>query len=171
MIQFEELRHVRFGPWPQEQPGGAGTVTLTARTSDPHELIARCIEVMTALLEETTQPWPSPDTWAQVLPSWFVNRCAPENTPEEHSAWHARWRGLNQDRRMIEARTRPWSLSDWLHWLEPDERTWYWWHAATDGAREARIEVTVPGWPAPLGSLEWLLKACGAEYVELPEDI
>lgn len=170
MIELDELRHLRSGPWPQEQPGGAGTVTVTAHTSDPHGLIARCTEVMTAVLEATTQPWPSRSEWAEILPPWFVSRCARESTPEEDAAWLAWWRGLDGERRAVEARNRPWSLSDWLYWLQPDERTWYWWQAATEGLREVRIEVAVPGWPVPLGSLGWLLAACGADHVALPED-
>ena len=170
MIRPEELRHLEHGPRPHEQSGGAGTVTVTASTNDPEGLLARCAEVMTAVLEETTVPWPPHRRWAEALPPWFVRRCAPESTPEQDAEWLAWWRSLNADRRLVEARDKPWSLSDWLHWLQPDERTWYWWGSGSDGSREARIEVEVAGWPVPLGSLEWLLKACGADAVRLPEE-
>lgn len=170
MIRPEELRHVKDGPRPHEQPAGAGTVTVTASTSGPDGVLARCAEVMTAVLTATTPPWPSRETWAAALPPWFVRRCAPESTPEQDADWLAWWRGLDADRRLVEARTKPWSLSDWLHRLRPDERTWYWWSSRVDGSGAARIEVQVAGWPVPLGSLEWLLKACGADDVGLPED-
>ena len=54
---------------------------------------------------------------------------------------------------------------DWLHWLEPDNRTWFWWDAAVTQDDALRVMVEVPGASAPLGALEWLFKASGAGEV------
>jgi hypothetical protein len=52
--------------------------------------------------------------------------------------------------------------ADWLYWLEPSERQWFWWDAAVERPDALRVIVEVAGWPAPLGAHDWLLLAAGA---------
>ena len=55
---------------------------------------------------------------------------------------------------------------NWLFWLLPEERTWYWWDGEVSGPHEVRLWVEVAGGPAPLGALEWLVRAAGADAAE-----
>ncbi|MGH3544595.1 MAG: hypothetical protein ACRDPW_01480 [Mycobacteriales bacterium] len=163
MIEPEELRHLNSGLRSGEVPGGIGLVELAVTASDPDEVVSRAKEALRAVLCMTPAEMDSEEVWSARLPTWFIQRCAPQQTPAETAAWLSWWRSLDADARAEAARQRPWSVADWIHWLQPDERQWFWWDAVVDGERSARISVEVPGWPVPLGALEWLLSVAGAE--------
>jgi hypothetical protein len=44
-------------------------------------------------------------------------------------------------------------------------REWFWWDGFVDEAGIVHVSVQVMGWPAPLGALDWLLRAGGAQNV------
>ena len=88
----------------------------------------------------------------QRFPDWFVAACAPEQTPEELQRWLRWWRELPPAEKSRAEAEQPWSLDDWVHWMQPDERTWFWWDARVEDERRAVVVVDVPGWPSPLGS-------------------
>jgi hypothetical protein len=173
LIPPEELRHLSQGPRAGEVPGGVGLVEVYVSTGgSASDLFSRCREVVrAALVEAAGQEWPSVDAWSQKLPGWFVRACAAEESAEEAARWLTWWRGLDDDARVRAARERPWSLPDWLHWLQPDERQWYWWDAIAHGAHEGRVLVEVPAWPTALGALEWLLRVAGADRVDVVENL
>jgi hypothetical protein len=75
------------------------------------------------------------------------------------------WRGLSPEEQARVTRAERWSLANWLFWLEPEERQWFWWDAVTENPDTLRVIVEVPGWPAPFGALAWLLRAAGAVEV------
>jgi len=100
-----------------------------------------------------------------LLPAWFVERSAPERSREEAERWLAWWRSLPASEQARVAREQDWALADWLYWLEPAERHWFWWDAVIENPEILRVIVEVPGWPVPLGALEWLLRAAGAMEV------
>ena len=128
-------------------------------------VLERVREVLRLVLAAGEGEWPDLAEWRVTLPQWFLSACAEEETPENAEKWLAWWRTLDPDARAQAARDRPWSLTDWLHWLYPPERQWFWWGASTNGDDLITITVVVNGWPAPLGALEWLLKAAGASTV------
>jgi hypothetical protein len=172
LIPPEELRHLSEGSRDGEKAGGAGLVEVVVGASgDVGDLLIRCREVLRTVLEVTGEEWSSDGTWSKKLPDWFVQGCVAEQSAEEAAKWLAWWRGLDDEARARAARERPWSLSDWLHWLQPDERQWYWWDGVAHGQHEARILVEVPGWPVALGALEWLLRVAGADSVEVVEGL
>ncbi|WP_375431314.1 hypothetical protein [uncultured Friedmanniella sp.] len=142
-------------------------MTLVFEAEQPDAVLRRSREVMTAVLDRPAQPWPSVAEWAESLPGWFVSACAPESE-EELEAWVAWWRTLDPPGRAAAAAAKRWSLETWLSWLEPEERQWFWWDAAV-GGRRGQVLVEVPGWPAPFGALEWLLRAAGAASVIVVE--
>jgi len=49
--------------------------------------------------------------------------------------------------------------------MEPFERQWFWWDAEIGRDGTLRVTVEIPGWPAALGALDWLLRAAGAAEV------
>jgi hypothetical protein len=158
----EERRHVEGGPRPGERTDEL--VVVAARADDPNLVLPNAREIMLAVLEHAGTPWPTLDDWRIVLPQWFVDRCAPEMSTEEAAEWLAQWRSLPPAERAQEERNRSWSLANWLYWLEPQHREWFWWDArVTNGT--VGITVQVSGWPAPLGALDWLLRAAGATEV------
>lgn len=128
------------------------------------EVLARAREVMTAVLSNS-DPWPDLDAWRHVLPHWFVERSAPEQTKEQAEDWPAWWRKLSPEEQAQATKDGGWSLADWLYWLEPEQRQWYWWDSRVVDQDTARIIIDAPDSPTALGALEWLLNAAGAERV------
>jgi hypothetical protein len=117
---------------------------------------------MLAVLAHVGPPWPSVERWSRLLPAWFVEGCAPERDQDEAEQWLAWWRTLPADEQARVSSEQRWSLADWLYWLEPSERQWFWWDAAVEDSTRLRVMVEVSGLPAPLGALLWLLRASGA---------
>jgi hypothetical protein len=73
--------------------------------------------------------------------------------------------GLPPDERARASRDAPWALADWLHWMEPSERQWYWWDNIVDDADQFRILLVISGSPAPLGALGWLIRVAGGQEI------
>lgn len=165
LIQPDEVRHLESGPGVGEYPGGSGLAVLNvAGDGDVSAVIARAKEVLRAVVGSAAGTW-DPEEVRLRLPTWFIAGCAPEQSAEEAEAWLAWWRGLDVADRAKASRERPWSVADWLFWLDPDERQWHWWDAVVDDESSAKVFVEVAGWPAALGALEWLLRVAGATAV------
>lgn len=161
----DERRRVVDGPLPDEEPDGT-LVPVDAVCDDAGRVLARCREALAVVLDHSAGDWPSDDRWRALLPDWFVAASAPEPTPEEVERYRARWAAMSyQERRADAAAQKPWSVGDWVFWFDPDDRHWFWWDAELRGATEARVWLQVDAWPAPVGSLEWLLRAAGAREV------
>jgi len=146
-----------------------GTIAvLVSCRGDADSVLSRVREVLDAVLAHSAPPWPPAEEWARLLPGWFVQNCAPPRTREEAEQWLNRWRSLPPEDQAGAILKERWALADWLHWLEPSERQWFWWDAVVRDAEALKVMVEVSAWPAPLGALEWLLRASGAAEVSLP---
>lgn len=133
-------------------------------------VLDRSRAVMLAVLDNGDPQWPSVQRWKDLLPGWFVTACAPERSQQETDEWLAWWRTLGPAEQARADGEQPWELADWLHWLMPSERQWFWWDAVIEAAGTLRVTVEVAGWPAPLGALDWLLRASGAGEVSHQEN-
>lgn len=166
MIVPDERRHLVNGPRPGEEPGGAGTTTVVARGGlAPGTVLDRSREVLLAVLEYSERDWPTLSEWGSVLPAWFVSACAQQRSLQEAERWLAWWRTLSPEEQARAESEQPWSLEDWLYWLFPPERQWFWWDAVVRPEVSLQVTVEVAGWPTALGSLQWLLRAAGADQV------
>ncbi|MFC7310171.1 hypothetical protein ACFQVC_38915 [Streptomyces monticola] len=134
----------------------------------PETVIERAREALSRVVERV-ESWPPESEWEQMLPAWFIERCAPEPTPDpdfDSAYWLARWRGLSPAEKAAAA-AGPWTLSNWLYYFDPtdegqgDDRSWWWWNAGTDDAHAGWIDVATTGWPFGTGSLYWLIEASG----------
>jgi hypothetical protein len=134
------------------------TVDAPGKASD---VLTRARAVMSAVVDNG-EAQPSLDEWKQMLPAWFVAACAPERTKEQAAAWLVWWRTLSRADQVAAEEKLGWSLSDWLYWLEPDQRDWYWWDGSQLSDDTAKVTVEVVDFNAPLGSFRWLLTAVGA---------
>lgn len=120
--------------------------------------------------------WPSFELWKKILPDIFINHCAKELTEEEVKNQQIYWDSLSYEQKIEEAKKdKAWTLSNWLAWLEPDCREWFWWNAHKfDGEIENThflIEVTALDDPFSSGALKWLFRACGAIDVVCTDDL
>lgn len=170
MIPPEELRHLDIGPRPGEQAGGVGTVMVVAGCrGDADSVAERAREALRAVLMHAGPPWPSLAEWQRLLPSWFVKSSAAERSREESERWLTWWRSLPPAERAKASRARRWTLANWLYWFQPEERQWFWWDMVIENSDTLRVVVEVSSWPAPLGALEWMLRAAGAADVVVAE--
>lgn len=148
--------------------GGVGTVRFTVEVDgDPSEVFRRARQVLTVIDEHALSGWPGLEEWRRRLPAWFVAACAPEMSQDEQDAWLAQWRSLNDEDRAAMDAAQPWSLDNWLYWMEPENRQWWWWSATVN---PPTLAAEVEGWPFPWGALSWLLQAAGATAVRSDDD-
>jgi hypothetical protein len=138
-------------------------VRVVARGSaSAREVLDRCRAVLLKVLEHSGPEWPAEREWTSILPLWFVAACGPEMSREDAARWLDWWRTLGPADRAREESDHRWTVAEWLDWLMPSERQWFWWDAEAGQDGTLRITVEVPGWPAALGALDWLLRAAGA---------
>lgn len=168
--RFEQERgRLKMSPSPADKPGGVGVSHFTARCpGNAAQVLARTKEVLVAISESST-PWPTLAEWRTKLPPWFLDRCAPEMTRKQAEEWLAAWGALPPAERDRAEKERPWSLADWLHWMEPSNRPWAWWDGHARDANTLSLVIELGEWPFPWGSLRWLVVAAGAESVEAAE--
>jgi hypothetical protein len=141
-------------------------VRVAARChGDAGSVRERAVEVLRAILAHGGPPWPAVAEWRKLLPGWFVENSAPERSRAEAERWLVRWRSLSAEEQAKATSVQSWTLADWLYWLEPAERQWFWWDSVIESPDELHVMVDVPGWPAPLGALDWLLRAAGAVQI------
>ncbi|MDF7666322.1 hypothetical protein PT273_00365 [Orbaceae bacterium ESL0727] len=120
--------------------------------------------------------WPSLEKWKKILPVTFVDNCIPERTKEEIDEKIAYRKSLPWEKQLkLLQEDEKWSLDEWLYWMEPQNRQWFWWKAYEfdDEIRDTHflVEVTVYNEPFLWGSLKWLFKACGAIDVISTDDL
>ncbi len=163
MNATEELCHLRSGPAVDSRPGEYCTIQINATLSTTSDLfLCRCQEVLGVILENTGDPWPSVAHWLSILPRWFVEACAAEESEEESELWWTQWQKLSGVARETASAERGWTVSEWLHWMQPDEREWFWWDHFFDGPTRILVSLQTLGWPVPLGALHWLMTVSGA---------
>lgn len=161
MNNADELRRLLSGPQPGEKPLGLLAELEAECETDAAKILDAAREVWAIALKQADPGSITLEEWRTLLPRWFVEKCGPEISMDEA----VRRRALPMEERMRLAET--WSLGAWVHWLKPSERQWSWWSAEIGSPRSLRMNVVVSGFPFPAGSLQWLLKCCGAKSVEV----
>jgi hypothetical protein len=141
-------------------------VRFALRCDEPHRVIDNAISVMAVVDQAAMGDWPDDAKLAELLPPWFVQSCAPELSQDEAERWLAWWQSLSPAKQARVELEQRWSLSQWLYWMSPEQRVWYWWSAVVVGNHRGVVTIQVDEWPFPWGALRWLLVASGATAVE-----
>lgn len=116
---------------------------------------------MLAIIDCGGPPWPEMERWRVLLPKRFVDSCAPEFPEQEIRDQIARWRTLPEEEKIKQEESSEWSLGDWLYWLQPENRDWFWWDATVLDDRTLQVQIELVGLPTPTGALKWLMKSAG----------
>jgi len=165
-----ELDRVTGDPGKDLSPQGIGTVRFIIdcpKDVDASNVLGRAKSVMAAVDSASLQGWPSNDHAAPVLPEWFTSACVPDRSKEEEDRWQKWWKGLPYEEKLRKGAEAKWSVSNWLYWLKPENRQWFWWEASVqDQSNQVVLTVEVEGSPFPSGALSWLFRAAGAVTVE-----
>ncbi|MCO5998791.1 hypothetical protein [Actinoallomurus rhizosphaericola] len=183
-ISDGELRRIRLGPSEDDDDEGLFLLRVFFTAADPEAVIARAREVLGCVLERVDS-WPPDEEWPKILPSWFVERFAPELTPPapapifdpaaRAAAWLQMWQSAtpveetapDKTDEAEEADEGPGSLSDWLFHFDPSEeegggdRSWWWWDAGIDALGTGWIDVATPRLPFGTEALYRLIEASG----------
>lgn len=157
-----EIVRLTRGLDPGEEPVRGYLISVVVRSGRAAEAIDKAKAVLREVVELPIDAFVSGDAVA-ALPEWFVLACADAETDDERAAWLQWWRSLDDDARARAALERPWSVDDWLHWMRPDERHWFWWESRIGASDAGLVLVRVDDWPVAIGSLLWLLRASGAD--------
>lgn len=165
----DELTRLTVGPDVDEVPRSGLLLELRGASDllGADVMMARVKDALRIVATASNGAWPDLQDWRELLPSWLVDACAEEESPEESERWLIWWRALDEKERLEAANSRKWSLADWLHWLQPGERQWSWWDSSVAEDGSLRLVVEVAGWPSPIGALEWLVRAAGAHRIYL----
>ncbi|MDY7012040.1 MAG: hypothetical protein SVX43_00335 [Cyanobacteriota bacterium] len=167
MKPADELRHLLGSVNPEERVEGFLIVFKARCNGNAKQVLQNCREVLSVVLRQYGKPWPSEDEWLDLLPQWFIRRCAPERTLEEEEQDLSRWRTLSREEQLQELENEQWSVMEWIGWFDLYEpRYWFWWDAVVKCPNLLLVAVELVDFTFPTGSLEWLLKASGAIEVE-----
>lgn len=147
---------------PGEVPQRGYLVSVVVRGELAAQAIANAKEVLRNVAALPTSAFASGEAMS-ALPEWFVQACAREESNEEQASWLRWWRSLDGEARARAASERPWTVDDWLYWMRPDERQWFWWESRMASPDAGLVSVEVADWPAAVGSLLWLLRASGVD--------
>jgi hypothetical protein len=165
MDRLDELRHLYTMPNATEAPRGIGLARFDVQCQDNSEqVLLRAREALQQLLSHS----PNELSSQLNLPGWLTSSFSPEKSMEEAEQWLKWWKRLPKEEQKIASKEAKWSLEDWLYWMQPDTRQWFWWDAIVSNKSTIKIAVEVDEHPFAWGSLEQLLKASGAMAV-LPE--
>lgn len=170
MLRIEaELRRLHSGAREHLTLPTAGLARLVATCPcGPLEVRSNATAVLVSLNEHHCGTFSTSRVPTGVLPDWFVSQCAPELSSEQAERQLAEWKSLSPAEQVAHGRTVKWALDDWLYWMDPVRRQWYWWDAKAADHRDLLIvSVEVETLPFPWGALDWLLRASGASSTEL----
>lgn len=165
-----EIEHLLEGAAEDANIAGMGTVRILAECKgNSRDVLSKAKAVLLEVDHAAIGHWPADREWRDVLPDWFVHRCAPELTQEEAEELQRRRRELSPEERARVEKDWTWSLLNWLYWFQPENRTWYWWDAMELSPDKIVVAIEVDEWPFPWGALSWLLRAAGAIDVHSEE--
>jgi len=146
----------------------------TVRGPEPAAEVLRRAKGVLVVVDQTacSGAWPALEVWLQLLPEWFGSAFLPERTPEEDAAYLQWWDGLDYaQKQQAHAKPTQWRLSNWLYWLHPDRRMWYWWDDQVLDESTCSVTLLVADLPFPEETFKWLLHAAGATSIDETNDL
>lgn len=163
-----ELQRLANGPAQNEKSGGMGVVRFLVRCPlEANDVLAKAKDVLRAVDEAILKGWPVNGKSKPHLPEWFTSACIAEMSPDQAKQWLVWWKSLSPEDQTKAETEKDWSLENWLYWMEPNNRQWFWWDAKVlEKYDHIALAIEVEAWPFPWGALRWLFRAAGASAVE-----
>ena len=162
-LEQQRLAHPTNGE--DAPPEGMIRHTFVFCPENAEQVLTKARSVLLLVNQNGREQWPSLEQWTNLLPGWFLAECRPEYTMAEAEAELRLYAYLSPAEQLEKALTESWALSNWLAYLAPEEREWFWWGSDVTEPSLLRVTVVVRGLPFPSGSLSWLLRAAGADHV------
>jgi len=168
-----EAAFLRNRPAKEVKPLGAGIVTFSVafRENGDSDVVLRKTKSVLSVIDEAgmSERWPDEEVLIDRLPHWFTAACSPPMSELQANSWLIKWKKMTTAERAVAEDNQRWSIDNWLHWMRPEHRQWYWWDAQAGDEGDLLLAVEVEGWPFPWGSLRWLFKAAGAHSISSVE--
>lgn len=163
-----ELQRLKYGASLSDKPGGVGAVIFFVRCPfGISAVLTKAKAVLEAVDEAVLLGWPENGEIILDLPEWFVSACEAEMSEEQAKVWFAWFKELPLDEQIRVENEKKWSLSNWLYWMEPNNRQWFWWDIVEIlGEDRLTVAVIAEAWPFPYGAFKWLFYAAGALSIE-----
>lgn len=173
---LQERKRLICAPSLMDKPTGIGSVRFVVSCeSNAGSILSLAKDVLKVVSKVYESDWPDLASWKEMLPEIFVDSCEPEISKEDMDKRIAYRRSLSWEEQKKLLADEKWSLDNWLYWLEPENRTWFWWDATLleEPIRDTHfvVAVIVLEWPFLWGALKWLFKACGALDVVSEDDL
>ena len=159
MNNIQEIRRLSFGLSDNESSELFKTEIIARCSGNSSEVLEKTKEVLKIVINCELSFDDPVDDWEAVLPKWFVDACSPEISKEEAEELIKTGQGF-------ETLSNMWTVSGFIYWFRPDQRSWYWWDGVTKDLNTLKIYLLVNGFPFAWGALEFLLKAAGVNSVE-----
>ena len=157
--------------------GGLGTNRFIVHCNGNASLVLQQTKDVLLLINRALQNGlPTLEEWQNILPNYFVFRCSPINNieyTEREIVVNRKIRSvLTADEILVWRNSVTWSLENWIHWFQDEERYWYWWDAVTYQENHIFVAIEIHEWPCSCEELSWLFRGCGACFVEPePDDV
>lgn len=155
---YEELKRLSFGVSEVQTEGFIVEILVTC-DGNASEVLQKTKEVVKRIIDCELSFEDSVDDWKSILPNWFVEACSPEITKEEAEK-------LLETSRGFEALANRWTVSGFIYWFRPEEKSWHWWEGKIKDSNTLIVQILVSEFPFAWGSLGFLLRAAGADDVE-----
>lgn len=144
-------------------------IPIRCESASAQQVLTLITDVLKIVLAQGTESdWPELNYWKDLLPRWFIEQCAQEQSPEEAKRWLEWWHSLSPAEQVAAESNAPWSLADWLHWFQPggDGRQWIWWDGEATTENDLSVVLAAESWPTARGAFDWLVRAAGGVPLE-----
>lgn len=158
MNNNEELKRLAFGVSENETTGFIIEIVAGCE-GNASEILQKVREVLKRVIDCELPFNASVEDWKAILPKWFVEACSPEINKQEAEK-------LLKTPQGFETLANTWTVSGFIYWFRPEERSWYWWDGIIKDHRTLIVQILVDEFPYAWGALEFLLKASGANNIE-----
>jgi hypothetical protein len=165
--QFRKMEMQWLSGEPPNRP--LPEVLWEIRFRSKENALAKVKELLNVVNSITPDEWSLEERVKLKLPTWFIDACAQPLSNDEMKVWLAQWRSLPAEAQLAFEEKKGWSLADWLHWMSPENRSWYVVNATEDLRNFSNLVVAAASWPTPLGAAKWMLRSAGAYAIEVTE--
>lgn len=150
-IRKEQIRLLT--PPTDQETTGLGARFIVICDANAPSILSRGKDIMISINKYSfpKTPWPSSEQWRDILPKSFTEKLK-----------------LDSEILNLSNKDDDFTLESWLHWMNPQNRTWYWWDSSLFSVpiRETHFVVSlktrneIPYFSA--NSFKCLFKTCGA---------
>lgn len=125
MNKSEEIKYLSWGGFEETSEVLLETIAVFC-DGNASIVLEKTKDVLKKVIDCELSYDDSVEDWHEVLPKWFVDSCSPEFTQQQ-----IKYLLANPDE--CDKFDDKWTISNFLNWFKPNERSWYWADAKNKG--------------------------------------